>query len=348
MEKNNSSGNGLPVVTLMLLAPIITEILPGATRFSAIFVFPIEVLVWGGGALLIRHAIRKWQLGWVHMLFLGLALSIAEEFLIQQTSLAPMVFQIKGGAYARAFGINYVYLLWALIYETVFVVFLPIYLTEILFPNKRNELWIGKRGVIITSLLFLLGSFFAWFSWTQIARTKVFKVPPYNPPLIMVCIAIILIGGLIFMSIGPFRNKFAYKSSAFNPPPDWITAIMGGLWAILLYGLVLLAFGISPSFPPLIAIVAGLLLTMVAIYLIPRWSASVNWQTMNIYALIFGVMTGAMLAGFMGFIGALKVDLYFKIIINFLAIIFMMMLGFRLKKRVALTELQNQTQNTGF
>jgi hypothetical protein len=38
---------------LMILAPLSAEILPGATRFSAIFVFPIEVVVWGGGALLI-------------------------------------------------------------------------------------------------------------------------------------------------------------------------------------------------------------------------------------------------------------------------------------------------------
>ncbi len=91
MKTNNFTKNSLPAITLMVLAPLIAEVLPGATRFSSIFVFPIEVLVWGGGALLIRYTVRKWQLGWINMLLLGLALSIAEEFLIQQTSVAPMV-----------------------------------------------------------------------------------------------------------------------------------------------------------------------------------------------------------------------------------------------------------------
>src|ERR1700709_480913 len=114
-----------PAFILMLAAPLLTEVLPGSTRFSSIFVFPIEMCVWGGGALLIRYAVRRWQLGWQQMLFMAIALAIAEECLIQQTSLAPMVIRLKGTTYARSFGVNYVYFLWALIYEPVFVVFLP-------------------------------------------------------------------------------------------------------------------------------------------------------------------------------------------------------------------------------
>ena len=89
---------------------------------------------------------------------LALALSIAEAVPIQQTSIAPMAIQLKGITYARAFGLNYVDLFWALVYETVFVVYLPIYLTEIISSTRQNELWIGKRGVIITSILFSLGA----------------------------------------------------------------------------------------------------------------------------------------------------------------------------------------------
>src|SRR6186997_699743 len=59
-----------PALTLMFLAPLVSEVLPGATRVSALFVFPIEVCIWGGGALLIREAARRFGLGWLHMLFL--------------------------------------------------------------------------------------------------------------------------------------------------------------------------------------------------------------------------------------------------------------------------------------
>ena len=106
--------------------------------------------VWGGGALFIRYAIRRWRLGWLNMLLLAIALAIAEECVIQQTSLAPMVIQLKGETYARAFGVNYVYFLWALFYESVFVVFLPIHLVELIFPKRREDVWIGRIGLIAT------------------------------------------------------------------------------------------------------------------------------------------------------------------------------------------------------
>src|SRR5215468_9833948 len=129
----------LPALTLVLVAPLVAEVLPGATRFSSLFVLPVEMCMWGGGALLIRYAVRRWRLGWRNMLLLALALALAEECLIQQTSLAPMVLKLKGQVYARGHGVNYVYLLWALVYESVFVVFLPIHLVELLF-EKQGQL----------------------------------------------------------------------------------------------------------------------------------------------------------------------------------------------------------------
>src|ERR1700761_217582 len=171
MKKTNDLG---PALTLMLLAPLLTEVLPGATRFRALFVFPIEFLVWGGGSLMIRYAGRRWHLGWRGMFALALALALAEECIIQQTSLAPLVVRIKGVEYARAGSINYVYLLWALIYESLFTVIVPIYLVELIFPSRKERLWISKGGFFALIPLFLIGSVLAWFTWTQIARPKVF------------------------------------------------------------------------------------------------------------------------------------------------------------------------------
>jgi hypothetical protein len=332
MEENKGLNKIAPAITLMVLAPLLAEVLPGATRLSSLFVLPVEVCVWGGGALLIRYAFKRWHLSWLNVMFLALALSIAEEFLIQQTSVAPMVLQIKGIIYARAFGVNYVYLLWALIYEPVFVVFLPVYLVELIYPTRRDDLWIGKRGIIIVILLFLLGSFLAWYSWTQIARPTVFHVPAYNPPLSLVLIAIVLIACFIFIAIGPLRNKLVPKSIQLSPPPIWLLTIIGSLWAILLNGLVLLGFGILPLFPSMIAIFIGLLLALVAIYILPKWTNSSNWDSKHRFSIIFGIMLGSMMAGFIGFIGAAPLDLYFKIIVDILAVIFMIMLYYRIKK----------------
>jgi hypothetical protein len=333
---NQSQKNNLgPALTLMIVAPLLTEVLPGATRFSSIFVFPIEVCVWGGGALMIRYAVRRWNLGWLSMLFLAVALALAEECVIQQTSLAPLVIRLKGETYARALGINYVYMLWALIYEPVFVVFLSVYLVELIFPGRRDRPWISKTGFFFVIPLFLLGSLLAWFSWTHIARTKVFKVPVYNPPLLTMLIAFALIGGLIFLAlkIGPAqRSNHApgHEPAPLRPLAPWLMATTSAIWTVPLYGLVLLGFGIAPGFPPLIAIAGGLFLLTTALFFIPRWAADPRWQQRHLFALMAGTILGSMLIGFVGFMGAPGPDLYFKIITNIIAVVLLIALGSRI------------------
>lgn len=323
----------VPAIVLMVFAPLIAEVLPGATRFSSIFVFPVEMCVWGGGALLIRYAVRRWELGWVNMLLLALALSVAEEFLIQQTSVAPMVIKIKGVTYARAFDINYVYLLWALIYESVFVIFLPVYLVELIFPAHRRDPWLRKGGIIAVVILFLTGSYLAWYSWTQIARPKVFHVAAYNPSAVLIFIAFAGITGLIFLALGPFKNKLRPLPRPLAVPASWVLAVVGALWAVILYGIVALAFGLEPSVSPAIPVCTGLILAAAALYLLPRWTINPDWQERHCYAVIFGTISGAMAAGFIGFIGAASADLYFKLLVNILALILFILFGFSLKKR---------------
>ena len=330
MKKTNDFA---PALILMIMAPLLTEVLPGATRFSSLFVLPIEICVWGGGALMIRYTVRRWKLGWVGMLFLAMALAIAEEFIIQQTSVAPMVIRLKGVTYARAFNINYVYFLWALIYESVFVVFLPIYVVELIFPDRRERLWINKPGFFLVIPLFLIGSLLAWFSWTRIARPKVFKLPVYNPPMIISLLALTIIASLIYMSMQQVKNKSAFSTRLVKPWPKVAIAVCGMSWFAVLYGLVLLGFGIAPAFPPFAAISIGLFLIGVALWLVPGWTNDQSWQPKYVFALIFGLILGSMLVSFIGFVDTTGPDLYFKIISNAVAIILLIFLGTTVNKR---------------
>ena len=322
---------GIPALTLVLMAPLTAEVLPGATRFSSLFVLPVEMCVWGGGALMIRYVARRWHLGWANIVLLALALAIGEECLIQQTSLAPMILQLKGVTYARALGVNYVYLLWALVYELLFVVILPIHLVELIFPARREELWVGKAGLVATAVCFFLGSFMAWYSWNRIARPRVFHVPVYDPPLGAILIAAAAIGVLIFLALGPYRHALSGESTPLSPPPPFLLGTAGALWAVLWYGLVLLGFGIAPTFPPAVATGAGVLLAAAILCLLPRWAADSRWRRGHEFGVIFGTMLGSMMAGFIGFIGSAPVDLYFKILVNLLAVGLLIALGLRRK-----------------
>ena len=284
--------------------------------------------------LLIRCAVRRWRLGWRNMLFLALALAIAEECVIQQTSLAPLVVQIKGESYARTFGVNYVYLLWALVYESVFVVFAPVYLAELIFRDRRDRLWLSRRALPVVVALFVLGAVLAWFSWTQIARPKVFHVPVYNPPLATVAIAAAAISALIFGAIGPFRDRFAQSAVPRKPPACKMIAAAAFVWATLCYALVVLAFGIAPEFPPAIAVGGGILLSVAALLLLPRWAAHPDWGDLHQFAVIFGAVVGSMLVSFVGFIGSLPLDLYFKIGVDIVALLLLLALRAHLRRQV--------------
>jgi hypothetical protein len=324
-----------PAILLMLLAPLLTEVLPGATRFGAIWIaLPTEIAVWGGGAVLIREMVRRRHLGWQSLLLLGVALAVAEECLIQQTSLAPLVIKLKGVEYARAWGVNYVYLLWALAYESVLVVMVSVLLTELIFPGRREDGWLSKTGGVIIALFFALGCFVAWFTWTHIARVNVFHLSLYPPPLAAVLIAVAAIALLAFLALGP-RGKAFTPARAKQPPSPWLVALCGIAWSVLLFAMVVLAFGLSPQTPPAVPIGVWLVAVAVALGVLPHWTAHPDWRPAHRYALIFGVEGGAMAAGFVAYIGATPADLWFKIATNIVALVLLIWLGLSLRRSAA-------------
>jgi len=177
-----SSDNRLAIATLLLLAPLIGEVLSGATRLSFIFAFIPEIMVWGCGALLIREAVRRWRGGWVSVLCLGLALSVAEESSSSKRLWRPLNW-MGATSNGRVWGVNLFYFLFMLAYEPVWIVLVPIQVTELIFPQRREQPWLRTRGILISVPVFILGSFMAWFLWIKQARPNAFHVPDYHPPL---------------------------------------------------------------------------------------------------------------------------------------------------------------------
>lgn len=314
----------------MVLAPLVAEVLPGATRLSSMFVLPIEILIWGGGAVMIREAVRRLGLGWRNMLLLALALSIAEECLIQQTSLAPVVIKLKGVEYARAYGVNYVYFLWALLYESLFVVFIPIGLAELVFRRRREEGWLNVSGAAVIALLFVPACFLAWFSWTQIARTKVFHLEAFTPPASQVAAAAIAIAALITLAIGPTRRQIARASRGLRPPHPVVVAILAGLATVVIFGLCVLGFGIAPTFPPAAAVAIGLTLAAFLIAFIPRFRAHDAWGLGHEVAAQYGAILTNMAIFFIAFIGSTALDFWGKVAMDAVAVVMLIALATRL------------------
>jgi hypothetical protein len=315
----------------MVLSPLVAEVLPGATRLSSIFVLPIEILIWGSGAVLIREAVRRWKLGGLNLLLLAAALAVAEECLIQQTSLAPVVIKLKGEEYARSFGFNYVYFLWALIYEIGFVVVAPIGLAELIFRGRLREPWLNKAGVVVIVLLFLPASFLAWFSWTQIARPKVFHLEAYQPPTWQLAVAAGVIVVLIGLALGPARRWLARTPRSLAPPHPAVLIILCAVAVVVLFGLEVLAFGIRPQFPPEAAVMIGLALAALLVYFVSRFRAHEDWNIGHEMGALYGAIVANMAVFFVAFIGSTPLDFYGKVILDAIAVALLAWLALRIR-----------------
>jgi hypothetical protein len=312
---------------------MIAEVLSGATRLSYIFVLIPEMMVWGCGALLIREVVRRWNGGCTSLLLLGLALSVAEEFIVQQTSLAPLPWLGSTPVYSRQWGVNWLFFLFMLGYESVWVVVVPVQLTELIFPERRNDLWLRTRGMVISSVVFLLGSYIAWFAWTQRARPMTFHVPPYHPSPVLIGIGVLTI---VVLAIAAYVFRGADpKSSARTAPPAWIVGpavlVMGFPW----YALITLIFvpTLKHNFSFWLPMAVGVVWAFLVYLIVRYWSSSPNWKDMRRWSAVFAAALVCMIAGFSGSSSWLRMDFIAKIVLNLIAVVGFVLLALKIRTR---------------
>jgi hypothetical protein len=324
-----------PVLTLAVLSAVIVELLFGSTHLTIISSLLPEIGFYGGAALIIRYVVRRQHHGWISILLLGLAFAVFEEFLIVQTSASPFLFAgLKDSQiYGRFLGVNWIYFLWAIGYESVWGIVLPIYLTEIIFPEQREDKWLGRIGLFTVATVFILASMISWYVWTQIV------VPPaigftYAPPLSLIVLSLVIIGGLV-------------TAATLVPPPTlqrtnrvaprlWLVGVLAFTFSLSWFGLLAFAFDLIPTAPPVISLLVGLILGGGVLFLIRRLSSSTGWNHNHRLALIIGGIVASMLAGFWASGIVLEIDFIGKIVFNVVAVVLLAQLAKKLLNRAEL------------
>jgi hypothetical protein len=309
-----------PIWTLLLLAPFVAEVLSGSTRTSILFVYLPEVMVWGVGALLCRELARRWQAGGVSLLLLGLALSIAEEFIIQQTSLAPIPFPGSHPDYGRMWGLNLVYLLFMLAYESVWVVVVPVQLTELFFPQRAAQPWLRKRGAIVGCVVFLLGSRIAWYGWTQQARPRL-HAAPYSPPLGLILTGLLTIGLLVAVAWLARNLGRSSPGNGRRTAPVWLVALTAFVMASAWFDLITQYFIPKPVEPFWIAIIAGAAWAALAFTLFVWWSSRQAWREVHRFAAASAAALACMASPYWTISTWPKIDMIGKMIFDALALV---------------------------
>jgi hypothetical protein len=318
--------------TLLILAPVISEVLSGSTRFSILFVLIPEVMVWGGGALLARELVRRWRAGTASLLCLGLALSVAEEFIIQQTSIAPLPFPGVHADYGRYLGVNWVYLLFMLGFESVWVVLIPVHVTELIFPDWREKPWLRMRGLIATIVAFLLGSRLAWYGWTQQARPRL-NAAPYRPPATLISLGLAAIAGLILMGWLLRGSEHISKSDSRKSAHPWLIGIVVFVFAAGWFELIGLMFAPNPGFDAWVPLTAGIIWAFLAFAVVRYWSGSSGWDVWHDFAVSFGGVLGCMAMSDVSAAGWTRVDLIAKFAFQSLAVAGFVLLARKMGRR---------------
>lgn len=287
-----------PILTLLLAAPVVSELLSGSVRITTLFILIPTTGVWGCAALLIRELAHRRGRTWRSVLMLGLALAVAEECVIQQTSLAPLVGMKPSQVYARAFGVNWEYFLWALGFESVWAVVLPIGLAEYLFPERRHEPWLKARGLTIATMVLILSSFAAWYSWTQVYLPKYFPDSVYHPPWSAFAIALVVIAVLVITALVPKVELGTQPLSDLPAPHVLLVELVAFAIALPWYSQILVAFNGFPRLPVAVALAVGIALAAVAIFVAQRWSIRRSWTDARTLAAILGIIIATLVGGY--------------------------------------------------
>lgn len=150
------TGNRWAASSLVVLTPVIAEVTLGSTPLRMIWLLVLYLPIYGAGVLLIRELVRRVGGGWGSVLLLGVAYGLVEEGIALQSLTSPTLYGAAAWA-PRVFGINTAYTELNLAYHAVFSVLIPIALVELLFPRHGRAPYLRRGGVIITSLVWLLG-----------------------------------------------------------------------------------------------------------------------------------------------------------------------------------------------
>ncbi len=213
-----------PVITLLILAPLLGEMISGSSPPSEYFqpiTFLILTMLYGTGAVVIREITRRWEKGWVSILLMGMAYGVFEEGIVARSFFDPGWHDLGQLAfYGRWIGVNWIWSIALTIFHAVVSISIPITITELLFPLKKDILWLSKKELIIFMIVFLINALLGPFIGMKITTVGMLA-------------SIVSITGLVFLA---YKWPIATEEDKFvKEAPQWKIIFTGSL---LMVGLI--------------------------------------------------------------------------------------------------------------
>lgn len=271
-----------PAVATFLLAPVIGEVLSTSTPLPGFILAWIPLaLLYGCGALLCRELSLRWGTGWVGLVILGAAYGIVEEGLVVRSFFDPTWQDIGDlGVYGRAIGVNWIWTLLLILFHMAVSVGVTIAIVEMLFPDRKADRWLGRRGMVASSLVLLGISGLGFFL--------------YTPSPVHLIVAVLSIGAL-----GVAARSISYdareKDLASVPRPRRFF-VLG--FAAIAGVFVTTGIGVATGVHAAVTAAVMVVITAGAAGLVLRWSGRTTaWDDRHRLALVAGIIAFLTLIG---------------------------------------------------
>lgn len=294
------SGRRWAAFVLILLAPACAELTFGAAPLHlAWLMMPLLVPMYGAGVLLIRELNCRFGGGWPGLLLLGVVYELVEDGIgLQALSSSQLYGAAEWGP--RVLGINTTYWVAQLGYHLAFSVFIPVLLTDLLFPRHRDRPYLRRGGLVGIAVCAVLG-----VALVRLAIPTT-QDPGYQAPvpllagIVLVCAVLTVLA----LRVLPGRTPPVPARRSGVPVPALVGVL--SLLTTVAFLRLLLPFGgrngepRQPVLASLLGADAGALVAMTlaaaiavsAGWLVYRWSAATDWTDGHRIWLAGGALVG--------------------------------------------------------
>ena len=252
-------GAFLAPLFLFVMATLIPELLIGSTPVSRLNQLVFQFPYYGSAALVIREAVVRLRLGRAGLVLLGVAFGLVTEGLSLQSVFNPHFLNLDI-AFGRAGDVNWPWTYYMVGYHALWSITIPVTLAGLVFRERQDEPWLGRVGLGIFLVLFVLMAFAFHALFVKLSGFRAPTLPYVGAAL--AAAALIVIALQLKRRDGPGAPR--------STSTAYVTGLLTLLFGLIWLGLYSEIFRASRVLPAGLNLAAGLGLAGAAVLLARR------------------------------------------------------------------------------
>ena len=267
-----------PALVLVFLAPFVGEVLLGNTPVRLILSYLLVLPMYGFGALFIRELSRRSGRGWPTILILGVAYGVAEEGLADMSLFNPNFLGQHLLSYGNLFGVGWPWWFFVLTLHAVWSIGVSIALAEALFARRGEYPWLGRKGLVISGVVFVFGLVLVHFVGGQ----------GYQLSAGQVALSLVLVAVIAAVAFLVPRRRVTQPADPRQAPNPWLAGGVAFVLTSAFMAVTRLSYALN--LPAGVLILVYFLLYGLALFAVWRWSRRIGWSAEHRFALAAGAL----------------------------------------------------------